>query len=191
MTHSKILSQNLATHSPSKAVALAAVLAMTLGLGAGCASSGPPVKSQSYAVLKNTRNFESDFSVVWKAIENSMRGLKVTDRDPETVDANEMRKLSHRTLKTDWFYTQSRDKYQQYESNGSPRKVYLQTRIKYEIDARRVMGGVDVTVSTSEEVEKLKKDGTPDGYDKADQPDPSRASEILDKIQGGILSATP
>jgi hypothetical protein len=157
----------------------------------GACSSSPPVKSQAYANLPNHRMMEYDFPVVWKGIEAATRNLKVVDRDPSEVGVLEMNKLSHRTLETDWLYAQSRDKYEEYQSNGSPRKIYLQTRIKYKVDARKVMGGTEVSVKTQEEIERLKSDGTSGGYETSNTPDPSRANEMVEKINGAILSAAP
>jgi hypothetical protein len=147
------------------------------------------MKSQAYAKLKNERTFENDFSTVWKAIEETFRNYRIKERDPKEVDALEMRKLTKRTLETDWIYGQSRDKYQEYQVNGFPKKVYLQTRFKYELEAKKVMGGIHTTVKIEEEVERLKSDGTPNGYESVDENDTSRANEILDKIQNNILAA--
>lgn len=155
----------------------------------GC-SSTREVKTQAYAVLKSHRTYEYEFPVVWKGIEKAVSGLKVTDRDPEEVDPVEMRKLDRRTLETDWVYGQSRDKYVEYKVNDSPRKKYLQTRTRYKVDARSQIGGVDVAVILSEEIERLNEDGSPAGYEGAEA-DSSRASEMLDKIQNAILSAAP
>src|SRR4051794_2781072 len=92
-------------------------------------SSGPAVKEQKYAKMLDHRTFEYAFPVVWKGIENVLHNYKVTDRDPADVDPNEMRKLTQRTLETDWIYAESRDKYIEYKVNDSPRKKYLQTRV--------------------------------------------------------------
>lgn len=167
---------------------LLALLASALSLSA--CSSARPVKTQAYASLSNQKTFEYEFPVVWKAIEAVVRGFKVVDRDPAEVDPNEMRKLTRRKLETDWLYTQSRDKYVEYKINGSFRKQYLQTRLKYVVTAQSRIGGTDVEVKTEEEVEKLKDDGTPAGYDSM-QPDSSRANELLEKIGNSILSAAP
>lgn len=154
----------------------------------GCSSS-PPVKTQAYAKLKNERAFEYEFPAVWKAIEETLRRYRVVDRDPSDVDPVELKRLSKRTLDTDWIYGQSRDKYQEYQINGTPRKKYLQTRLRYHLEAKKVIGGVQVTVKTDEEIERLNSDGNPDGYSSSDEVDPSRASELLDKIQNQILAA--
>jgi hypothetical protein len=47
-----------------------------------------------------------------------------------------------------------------------------------------------VGVKIDEEIEKLNSDGTSDGYS-ATEPDPARASEVLDKIQISLNSAHP
>jgi hypothetical protein len=168
----------------------AALAALLLALAPAC-SSTPPVKAEAYAKLQNHRTFEAEFPAVWKAIEEVFRNFKVTDRDPSEVTPLEMKKLDHRTLKTEWSYGKSRDKYQEYKVNGFPRKVFLQERVRYRVDARKVMGGVEVRVDTEEEIERLKADGSSDGFSQADTADTSRADEILNKIGGQILAAPP
>jgi hypothetical protein len=166
-----------------------ALFALTL-TGAAC-SSAPTVKSTAYARMNDHRTFEYDFPSTWKAIEEVFRNHKVVERDPEEVNAAEMRKLDHRTLKTEWSYGKSRDKYQEYKVNGTPRKTYLQERVRYNVDAHKVMGGVEVKVETDEEVEHLKPDGSSDGYHAVDKADPARADDLLNKINAKILSAPP
>ncbi len=156
----------------------------------GCAS-GPEVKQQAYAKLSNQRTFEYEFPAVWRGIEETLRNYRVIDRNPKDVDANEMRRLRHRTLETDWIFSKSNDKYIEYKVNDLPRKIYLQTRLKYKIDAQSVIGGVLVTVKTEEEVERLKADGSPDGWDSVDDKDTARASDLLDRFHMAILSAPP
>ena len=155
----------------------------------GCSSA--EVKSQAYATLKNERTFESDFPTVWKGLEKALEKHRVIDRDPEEANEVEMRRLTERTLKTDWIYGRSRDKYQEYKVNDLPRTIYLQTRIKYKVLAKTVIGGVHVKVDMEEEIEKLNPDGTSLGYSKADAPDTSRQAELLDQIEKSLLSAAP
>lgn len=154
----------------------------------GCGSS-QKVKNQEYAKLKTDRTFEAEFPEVWKGIEKALSGMKILERDPEEVDSNELKKLKSRTLETDWIYSQSRDKYHEYKINGSPRKKYLQTRVRYEVEAERSMGGTHVTVKMDEEIEKLKPDGTSAGYEEVDEIDTSRPNELLEKINHSMLSA--
>jgi hypothetical protein len=149
------------------------------------------VETQAYAKLKTERTFEYDFPTVWKGIEGTLYNFKVTDRDPKNVSVLEMRQLKKRTLETDWVYSQSRDKYSEYKINGTPRRINLQTRIKYVIEAQRVLGGTTVLIQAKEEVERLNEDGSPAGYDGVEQIDTSRPSELLDKIQNSIFAAPP
>jgi len=164
-------------------------LVMTLAVS-GCAST-PPVKSQAYAKLKNQRTFEYEFPVVWKGIEAAVRNYRVLERDPEEVSPVEMKKLTHRTLETDWIYGQSRDKYIEYKVNDLPKKKFLQTRLKYKVIAKAVLGGVDVSVESDEEIERLNTDGTPAGYEGVSEVDTSRPNELIERIQQSIHSAAP
>ena len=156
----------------------------------GC-SSLPPVQKQQYAQLRNTRAFDFEFPVVWKGIEKAFENYRVAERDPAEVGLLEMRKLSKRTLETDWIYSESRDKYVEYRLNDLPRRKYLEVRLKYKINAERTLGGTQVGVDLEEEVANLKADGTSKGFSGTDQPDTSRQNEILDKIQSAILAAQP
>ena len=156
----------------------------------GCSHS-PEVKQEAYAKLATQKTFESDMPTTWKAIEDTFHNFKVMDRNPNKIDNFEMKKLTKRTLETDWIYGQSRDKYVNYLVNGTPRHKNLQTRVKYVVTAATQIGGVDVSVETREEIERLKSDGSPDGFDTVDDVDPSRPSEILNKIQNSLLSAAP
>jgi hypothetical protein len=168
------------------------ILVSLCGLLLSACSSAPilPVQAQAYAALSHERVFENDFHVVWKALEEVMRKAKVVDRDPSEVDTLELKALTRRTLETDWVYTESRDKYQEYSVNNTPRKVYLMARIKYRVEAKKILGGVQVVVNTIEEIDRLRQDGSSAGYSRSETPDPSRANEILDKIQQAILAAS-
>jgi hypothetical protein len=162
---------------------------LPLFMFSACSSAPvPPVQMQAYAALSHERVFESEFHLVWKALEEAMRKVKVIDRDPSEVDTGELKRLTRRTLETDWAYTQSRDKYQEYKVNGVPRKVYLQAKVKYKIEDKKILGGVQVVVNTQEQIEKLREDGSSAGWSKADTPDPARANEVLDKIQQALLA---
>ena len=169
---------------------IVALLLLALVSLSGC-SHDPAVKQQAYANLKSQHTYEYDLPTVWKGIESALHNYKIVDRDPSDVGIMEMKKLTKRTLETDWIYAQSRDKYIEYKVNDSPRKQYLQTRIKYYITAQSQIGGTDVSVRTKEEIERLKSDGSPDGYEAPEKVDPSRAAEMLDKIGLAILSAAP
>ncbi|MCM2279679.1 MAG: hypothetical protein NDJ89_16515 [Oligoflexia bacterium] len=167
-------------------VALLAISCLT----ASCAS-GPAVRTQSYAALNPQRTFEYELPVVWKGIEKALSGYKIESRSPSEVEEQDLRQLASREIETDWMIGQSRDKYHEYQVNGSPRKINLQTRFKFRVVAERRIGGTDVKVELSEEIERLKADGTPAGYEGADVPDSSRSSELLEKIRLAILSAAP
>lgn len=166
------------------------VLAATLVLGSftGC-SSAPQVKQEDYAKLKDARMFEYEFPVVWHAIEDALHGYVVTNRDPNKVGIVEMKKIRQRTIDTDWVYSRSTEKYIEYKVNDSPRKIYLQTRTRYHLLAKTVLGGVEVDVDPQEEIERLKDDGSSQGFSAADNPDRSLANTMLDKINQAILAA--
>lgn len=164
-------------------------LALVSLLATGCASGGGKVEKQAYAKLQGSRTFEYDFPTVWNGVESAIRGQKVVERDPEEVDPIEMKNLTRRTLETDWVYTRSTEHFQAYKVNGLPRKTYLQSRVRYRIEAQSVMGGTQVAVRVDQEVEKLKEDGRSDGYSTVDEVASNVAAEMLEKIRLAVLSA--
>jgi hypothetical protein len=162
--------------------------ALFLGTFSSC-SSAPEVKQEEYAKLKDARMFEYEFPIVWHAIEDALHGYVVTNRDPNKVGIVEMKKIRQRTIDTDWVYSRSTEKYIEYKVNDSPRKIFLQTRTRYHLMARTVLGGVEVSVDPQQEIEKLKEDGSSEGFVTADSPDRSLANVMLDKINQAILAA--
>jgi hypothetical protein len=164
-------------------------IALLFLAGFSSCSSAPEVKQEDYAKLKDARMFEYEFPVVWRAIEDALHGYVVTNRDPNKVDIVEMKKIRQRTIDTDWVYSRSTEKYIEYKVNDSPRKIYLQTRIRYHLTARTVLGGVEVAVDPQEEIEKLKDDGSSQGFVTPDNPDRALASTMLDKINQAIMAA--
>jgi hypothetical protein len=113
----------------------------------------------------------------------------VTQRDPSEVSPLEMKHLRERTLETDWILGQSRDKYIEFKVNDLPKKQYLQTRVRFQVRASRVLGGTEVAVHTDEELERLSIDGSVKGWEETDSRDTSRTNEMLEKIKLAILSA--
>lgn len=174
---------------PGPCIAAIAGLVALAGLS-GC-SSTMPVKKQEYAVLKDSRTYEADFPTVWKAIEKTFAKHQVVSRSPKSVDAVEMKSLAERTLETDWIIGQSRDKYVEFKVNDSPRRKLLQVRFKYQVEAKRSLGGTDVRVKMSEEIERVKPNGQTAGWDSVSEIDTSRVNEILDQIAQAQLSAAP
>jgi hypothetical protein len=63
--------------------------------------------------------------------------------------------------------------------------------VRYQVLAHSVIGGTEVSIQFDEEVESLKGDGSSGGYSGVERKDPTRASELLDKISTSILSAAP
>jgi hypothetical protein len=173
----------------SKITSIVLFTASVSMLGLSACSSGPDVRQEDYARLKDSRTFEYEFPTVWHAIEDTFRSYVVTNRDPNKVGINEMKKIRGRSLDTDWVYSRSTEKYIEFKINDSPRKIYLQTRIRYHLIARTVLGGVDVTVDPQQEIERLKDDGSSNGFVPIDEPDRTLASAILDKIGQAILAA--
>ncbi len=163
-------------------------LVILLAIGTGCSSS-QKVGRQSYAELKTEQTFEESFEMVWSAVEVALKDHRVIERDPEEVDVNELKKLDERSLRTDWIYARSNDKFVTYKINDLPKKKYLQTRFRYKLEVERVMGGTLVRVLTDEEVETLDDKGEATGYDEVETIDSSRPNRLLKDIKNALLSA--
>ena len=148
------------------------------------------MRQQEYATLPSQKTFETDYQTLWRGIEAALGNHRVTKRDPESVIPKDWEKLKERTLETDWIYSQSRDKYQEYSIGGVPKRQLLQMRYQINLITRRRLGGIDVFVVMNEELQAISNDGTPLGYSSVPA-DSSRANEFLDKIQQSILSLPP
>lgn len=152
-------------------------------------SSGPEVKSQEYAKLKSEHTFDYGFAEVWKGIEKALAKNKIIERDPDDVNETELKKLTERTLETDWVNSRSNDKFISYKHNNLPKKKYLQVRFKYLVSAKSTLGGTHVSVQLKEQVEQLYPDGTPLAWVNTDEPDSARSNDLIEKIRLAILSS--
>lgn len=150
---------------------------ITLTLAFGACSSKTPYATQEYAVLSDSKEFEEEYPVVWKATLSACANYKIED-------ANEDKGL----LKTDWVYSTSQDKYFEYTVNGFPRKKYLQSRLRYIIHVQKQLGGVKVLVQADEEVENLNKDGSFKDWQDAKYADSQKLNDLLKNIELKILS---
>lgn len=139
-----------------------------------CSSS---YKTQGYARTSNSKEFEEEYPVVWKAVKEALGDYKVESEDEEDGE-----------IQTDWIYSTSNDKYLEYTVNGFPRKKYLQNRYKLKLEVKKQYGSVKVNVLPKEEIEVLKGDGTPDGWKSVSEPESVRADELLKSIEMKILS---
>ncbi len=140
-----------------------------------CTSS--PYKKQSYAKLSNEKVFEEEFVKVWKGIVSATSEYTITEKDEQAG-----------VLVTDWIYSTSSDKFIEYKVDSFPRKKYLQTRYRFKVLTSKQIGGVKVTVNSSEEVEKIKESGDFDRWLSVSDPDSARQNEILKAIELKILS---
>jgi hypothetical protein len=176
-----------------KSMIVGMVILLSLGsvLFTGCAAPIKEHHKQDYAKYASSRVYEYEFAQVWKAIEASFRNHKVVQRNPKEVDALELKRLTRRTLETDWVNGQSRDRYVNYTVNGAVKRKLLQMRHKFILTAETVIGGVKVNVEMKEEIELLREDGTPAGFEASDEGDSGRIHELLNQIQNQVLAAAP
>lgn len=140
-------------------------------------SSKTPYKTQDYAVLADSKEFEEDYATVWKAVVATCAVYKVDEADEEDGE-----------LETDWVYGTSQEKYFEYKVNGFPRKKYLQSRIRFLVKVKNQLGSVKVIVQGEEEVENLNKDGTFKDWQEAKYSDSAKLNDLLKNIELKILS---
>lgn len=141
------------------------------------ACSSVDYKKQGYAKLSNTKDFEEDYKLVWKGMFEAAKEYRVTDSNQEDGE-----------IETDWIYTTSNDKYVEYESNGFPRKHFLQTRYRFKLKAEKMLRKVKVTAKITEEVENIKSDGSFDSWKEISDVDTARENEMIKNIEMKILS---
>lgn len=170
-------------------MALRLFVMTTLGsvlLGTGCASSPTvPMTRARYASLKNEKFLPNDVAAVWKAVEGVTANYKIAWMEAPDPNA--------RALETDWIYTRSRDKHDSVRIAGEVKNFPLESRIRFKIMAHGVLGGTEIRVETSEEIEKLGLNGRSKGYEAVarSEEDTSRASDLLDKISLALISPHP
>jgi hypothetical protein len=152
------------------------VLALPL-LVCSCRSN-TPYSTQDYAVLKNSKEFEFEYSKVWDAIKTACAIYSVRQSNSEKG-----------LLETDWVVTTSSEKYFEYTVNGFPRKKYLQIRLRYLITAQRQLGSVLVTVELDEEVENLDENGEFAGWRAARFADAQKPAQLIEQIELKLLSS--
>jgi hypothetical protein len=148
-------------------------LAALVAVGCG----GPSIKKQEYAQLSNSKEFEEEFPVVWKGVITALGDYKIEDKDQEKG-----------RVRTDWIYSTSNDKYLEFQVNGFPRKRYLQTRYKFDVEIKKQIGSVKVIVNPQEEIENLRSDGSFDNWKAVSDYDTGRANELVKNIELKILS---
>ena len=158
--------------------AILGLLSLSLIAAPGCSSDKLPVKQEKFAKLRDRRTYEYEYPAVWKAILAAFTHYSIEEKDVEEG-----------TIETDWVYSRSNDKYVSYKVNGLPRRKAVQTRVRYELKANKVMGGVEVIIQLKEEIEQLNRDGSSSGWTEAAESDTSRTHEILEKIQTEINRA--
>lgn len=148
----------------------------------GC-TSGPKYQTQKYAQLKAEQTFEREFSKVWMALEKVLENQNVIERDPSKIENHQLNDLEKRSLKTDWVYGTSKDKYVEYKVNGFPRRKYLPIRFQYQVTVTSVTGGTHVKVLLNEQIQELDEHGKPRDYQSVKDFDSSRARDLLDQVR--------
>ena len=140
----------------------------------GCSTS---YKKQSYSKQRIQKDFEDEYSLVWKASLKALEEYKLTEKEIESGK-----------IETDWIYSTSNDKFIEYKVNGFPRKKYLRVRYKLLMNIEKLTEKVSVTVHSKEEIEELKSDGSFDSWDSVSDVDTARANALLKDIELKILS---
>jgi hypothetical protein len=156
------------------------VIATLLALTSCSSGPRPQTSTLAYAKLNNEHFFENDMNTTWKAVQEVFSPFKLTSQSTDDARVHK--------LETDWFETQANDRYETIVIDKIQHQMPLQSRLKFSVVAKTLFNGTQVTVKTSEEIEKLHDDGTHAGFSPVSAPDPLRAATILDNISRALTS---
>ncbi|MGZ3694030.1 MAG: hypothetical protein ACXWQO_07505 [Bdellovibrionota bacterium] len=147
---------------------LNSVLALALTLSFTACSGGPKAK---YKEEENTPKFSTgrSFTETPETILRAARAvLDEMNRASEPAVTGSL-KGNEESVRTGWVYSQSKDKYVEFQFNGSPKRKILQVRRKYTYTAVPSLAGSQVTYGIEEEIQKVDlKSGEPTGWEKVE-----------------------
>lgn len=147
------------------------------------------IQQQAYSSLPRERVIEASYPRVWKAVEEVFRKYAVLERDPEeVVSPKDWKMLKRRTLDTDWIFTKSDEWYSSYMVNHSPRREYLQSKVKVRVITEPAPGGVRVRVETDEEVQPINEMGQPLEFKASPSTSHRLAGQFLERVAQQVLS---
>lgn len=158
------------------------ILFATLSLAA---CSTPPGK---YKEEKNTPRFADSRSFTEKPDEILRAARAVLDDLSRESDppATAALKSTDESIRTGWVYSTSKDKYVEYNHNGSPRRKTLSVRRRYSYTAVPSLAGSQVTYGVEEEIQKVDlTTGEPKGWENVD-PSPAAYDMLAKRLRQKI-----
>jgi len=165
---------------------LALLLALPLLL-ASCAGKTPPPalkEEKNKAKFAESRAFTEKPELVLAAAHAALDEL-TRESDPPASGPVQAETGS---VKTGWVHGRSRDKYVQYDYNGSPRRKQLTVRRQYSAGVQPALAGSQVELGIEEELEEVDlKTGLPKGW-KSVKPDPAAFDLLMKRIRDRIRS---
>ena len=151
----------------------------------GCASKTPKPKfvdEKNEAKYAKSRAFDSPPEKV------KMAARAVLDQLTHASEpaASESVKEEENTLFTGWVYGVAKDKYVQYDYNGTPRRKPLSVRRIYGYKIEPSLSGSQVTMSVEEEIQEVDlSSGSPKGW-KRMETDPAAFDLLLRRLREQI-----
>lgn len=128
-------------------------------------SSGPKAKykeEQNTPKFAQAKAFTESPDTVLRAARAVLDELQ-RESDPPT---NASLKGNDESVRTGWVYSMSKDKYVEYDFNGTPKRKQLAVRRKYTYTAVPGLAGTQVSYGIEEEIQKVDlKSGEPTGWE--------------------------
>ena len=164
---------------------LAAAVSVSLLTLLACASKPPKPK---YVDEKNEAKYAQARTIA-EAPEKVMRAARAV-LDQLTRDSNpaasDKVQNDDNTIYTGWVYGMARDKYVQYDFNGTPRRKQLQVRRIYGYTVEKTLAGSQVKMNVEEELQQINlKNGEHEGWKRV-EPDPAAYDMLLRRLREEI-----
>lgn len=148
-----------------------------------CSSSPKYKEEENTPKFATSRSFTENPETILRAARAVLDELSRESNPPATGAL----KGNDESVRTGWVYSTSKDKYVEFDFNGSPRRKLLGMRRKYSYTAVPNLAGSQVTFGVEEEIQDVDaKSGEANGWKSVD-PSPSAydlmAKKLRQKIQ--------
>lgn len=154
---------------------------------ASCASKAPKPKymdEKNEAKFANSRTLAEPPEKVLRAARSVLDEL-TKGSDPQAPDPV---KNEDDSIFTGWVYGQAKDKYVQYDYNGTPRRKQLSLRRIYGFTVNPTLAGSSVAMNVEEEIQEIDlKSGEPKGWKRVNT-DPAAYDLLLRRLREEIRS---
>ncbi len=163
------------------------ILALTAISLAACASKAPKPK---YMDEKNEAKFSRNRTLA-EPPEKVLRGARAV-LDELTKESNpqasDVVKAENNSVFTGWVYGLAKDKYVQFDYNGTPRRKQLSVRRIYGFSVSPTLAGSEVKMNVEEELQEIDlKTGENQGWKRVDT-DPAAYDLLLRRLREKVRS---